>query len=68
MIEDEAPESDELSARCKFHVAVYYRDQRVFAGTARYRLRWVDGALRIVQKRVDLIDCDAAHTSIVTYL
>jgi benzoate/toluate 1,2-dioxygenase beta subunit len=41
---------------------VEYRDeaQRVFAGRQRHRLRRAGESFRIVQKRVDLINCDAA--------
>ena len=43
-------------------IMVEYRDdaQRVFAGRQRHRLRRDDTGLRIVQKRVDLINCDSA--------
>jgi 3-phenylpropionate/cinnamic acid dioxygenase small subunit len=43
-------------------IMVEYRDehQRVFAGRQRHRLRREGGSFRIVQKRVDLINCDAA--------
>ena len=43
-------------------VMVEYRDehQRVFAGRQHHRLRREGEGLRIVQKRVDLINCDAA--------
>jgi 3-phenylpropionate/cinnamic acid dioxygenase small subunit len=43
-------------------IMVEYRDeqQRVFAGRQRHRLRRDGGSFRIVQKRVDLINCDAA--------
>ncbi len=43
-------------------IMVEYRDeaQRVFAGRQRHRLRRDDAGLRIVQKRVDLINCDSA--------
>ena len=34
--------------------------QRVFAGRQRHRLRRKDVSFRIVQKRVDLINCDSA--------
>ncbi len=34
-------------------------DRRIFAGRCRHALRLIDGALRIAEKRVDLIDCDA---------
>ena len=43
-------------------IMVEYRDdaQRVFAGRQRHRLRRNGDGLRIVQKRVDLINCDSA--------
>jgi benzoate/toluate 1,2-dioxygenase beta subunit len=43
-------------------IMVEYRDetQRVFAGRQRHRLRREGTSFRIVQKRVDLINCDSA--------
>jgi benzoate/toluate 1,2-dioxygenase beta subunit len=43
-------------------IMVEYRDetQRVFAGRQRHRLRREGDSFRIVQKRVDLINCDSA--------
>ncbi len=43
-------------------IMVEYRDdvQRVFAGRQHHRLRRQGDTFRIVQKRVDLINCDAA--------
>ena len=43
-------------------IMVEYRDdaQRVFAGRQRHRLRREEASFRIVQKRVDLINCDSA--------
>ena len=43
-------------------IMVEYRDdaQRTFAGRQQHRLRREGGSLRIVQKRVDLINCDSA--------
>jgi benzoate/toluate 1,2-dioxygenase beta subunit len=43
-------------------IMVEYRDdrQRLFAGRQQHRLRRDGDGLRIVQKRVDLINCDAA--------
>jgi 3-phenylpropionate/cinnamic acid dioxygenase small subunit len=43
-------------------IMVEYRDdaQRLFAGRQHHRLRRVGDTFRIVQKRVDLINCDAA--------
>ncbi len=34
-------------------------EQRVFSGACEYRLRHVDGALKIVRKKVVLVNCDA---------
>ena len=43
-------------------IMVEYRDeaQRVFAGRQRHRLRRDGASFRIVEKRVDLINCDSA--------
>ena len=43
-------------------IMVEYRDeqQRIFAGRQHHRLRREGDALHIVQKRVDLINCDSA--------
>jgi len=43
-------------------IMVEYRDeqQRIFAGRQHHRLRREGDALRIVEKRVDLINCDSA--------
>jgi 3-phenylpropionate/cinnamic acid dioxygenase small subunit len=47
-------------------IMVEYRDeaQRVFAGRQHHRLRLVGAGFRIVQKRVDLINCDSAFEAI----
>jgi benzoate/toluate 1,2-dioxygenase beta subunit len=47
-------------------IMVEYRDeaQRVFAGRQRHRLRREGASFRIVQKRVDLINCDSAFEPI----
>jgi 3-phenylpropionate/cinnamic acid dioxygenase small subunit len=43
-------------------IMVEYRDdqQRIFAGRQRHQLRSEGESLRIVQKRIDLINCDGA--------
>lgn len=47
-------------------IMVEYRDdaQRVFAGRQHHRLRREGAGFRIVQKRVDLINCDGAFEAI----
>ena len=39
-------------------------EQQLLALTARHELRQVDGALRIANKRVDILNCDAAFRNI----
>ena len=57
-----------LTVTSNFQAVVYYRDQTVYAGTCTHQLRRVGGDYRIFQKRVDLINCDADHRSIIIYL
>jgi benzoate/toluate 1,2-dioxygenase beta subunit len=47
-------------------IMVEYRDeaQRIFAGRQRHKLRREGGNFRIIQKRVDLINCDSAFEAI----
>jgi 3-phenylpropionate/cinnamic acid dioxygenase small subunit len=46
--------------RSKFVMIEYRREQqRLFGGTVRHRLVWVDGRIQIASKRVDLVNCDA---------
>jgi 3-phenylpropionate/cinnamic acid dioxygenase small subunit len=47
-------------------IMVEYRDdaQRVFAGRQSHKLRRHDDTFRIVEKRVDLINCDAAFEAL----
>jgi ethylbenzene dioxygenase subunit beta len=51
-------------------IMVEYRDeeQRIFAGRQRHRLRREGDALRIVQKRVDLINCDSAFEAMAVLI
>jgi 3-phenylpropionate/cinnamic acid dioxygenase small subunit len=48
-------------------IVVEYRDpdgQRVFGGKSQHLLRQENGRLRIVLKRVDILNCDAPHSFI----
>ena len=47
-------------------IMVEYRDdaQRIFAGRQQHRLRRDGASFRIVQKRIDLINCDSAFEAI----
>jgi hypothetical protein len=56
-------------ADCSFHLVEYHNGrQRFFAGRYRHRLRETEAGVKIVSKRVDLIDCDAAHEVIQLFL
>jgi 3-phenylpropionate/cinnamic acid dioxygenase small subunit len=61
VIEEADQAEDEFSIGSTF-IMVEYRDdaQRVFAGRQSHRLRRHGDTFRIVQKRVDLINCDSA--------
>ena len=65
-------ELDESSGDCtvssKFQAVVHYREQSLFAGTYTHTLKRTANGYRILQKRVDLINCDADHKSLLIYL
>lgn len=57
------------TVRSNFHAMLCYRDEkRMYGGCYEHVLRQTAAGLRIHRKRVDLIDCDAAHKSLVIYL
>jgi 3-phenylpropionate/cinnamic acid dioxygenase small subunit len=58
------PAEDGIACECRSTVMMAeYRagERRLWAGQQLHRLRRTPEGLRIVLKRVDLIDCDAAH-------
>lgn len=57
-----------ITIKSNFQVIVYYKDQTLYAGTYIHQLRPLDNSYEIVEKRVDLINCDADHRSILIYL
>ena len=62
-------ETGECTVTSNFHALVYYLDKQTsFAGTYTHKLISMGESYRIKQKRVDLINCEAAHSSIVIYL
>ena len=59
----------DLTVTSTFHLVEFRQaHQRVFAGRYRHSLRLTDAGLKIVSKRVDLINCDAAHEVIQGFL
>jgi 3-phenylpropionate/cinnamic acid dioxygenase small subunit len=68
-VESRDETSGEVVIASSMIMAEYRMDhQRLFAGRQTHRLRRVDGAWRIVQKRVDLVNCQAAFEAIAVPL
>ncbi|MFT4826531.1 MAG: benzoate/toluate 1,2-dioxygenase beta subunit, partial [Cryomorphaceae bacterium] len=57
-----------LTVTSKFQAVVYYREQTLYAGRYTHKLQRVSDGYQIQQKRVDLINCDAPHKSLLIYL
>lgn len=58
-----------FTVRCAFHYVETRLDtQTLFVGWATHELVLIDGALRIQQKRVDLVNCDAAFGNINLFM
>jgi 3-phenylpropionate/cinnamic acid dioxygenase small subunit len=69
----QAPEversADGWKTRTRFiYVETRGPEQQVYAGTTAHTLAQVDGSLRILLKRVDLLNCDAALPSIQLFI
>ena len=66
-IEKESP--SELTVRSNFQAVVFYKDQQtIYAGRYLHELTKIGERLKIKHKRVDLINADAEHGSLVIYL
>jgi 3-phenylpropionate/cinnamic acid dioxygenase small subunit len=65
---ESSADGSEIVVKSNFQTVIYYRIQSVYAGTCTHKLRREGSDWRIVQKRVDLINCDADHKSIVIYI
>jgi benzoate/toluate 1,2-dioxygenase beta subunit len=57
-----------LTVTSNFMAVIYYREQTLFSGKYTHQLQSVDDGYKIRQKRVDLINCDANHRSLLIYL
>jgi 3-phenylpropionate/cinnamic acid dioxygenase small subunit len=63
------PEKGQYVVRTAFHYIESRQDQQwLFAGWATHELVTQDGALRIRQKRVDLVNCDTALDAIQLFM
>lgn len=69
MVEQADAAAGRYTLRTAFHYVETRLDtQTLFAGWATHELVVVDGALRIHQKRVDLVNCDAAFGNINLFM
>jgi ethylbenzene dioxygenase subunit beta len=65
VVEDDSKAPDEFVIGSTVIMVEYRNDrQRIFAGRQHHRLRRYGADLRMVQKRVDLINCDSALEAI----
>jgi 3-phenylpropionate/cinnamic acid dioxygenase small subunit len=68
-IESADPSAREWVTRTPFvYLETRGDDQQVYGGVALHTLVLVDGRLRIRQKRIDLVNCDAALPSVQMFL
>jgi len=67
-IEHHDESSDLYSVRSNFQAVVYYKTQTLFAGVYTHELVRQEGSFLIKSKRVDLINCDANHRSLLIYV
>lgn len=63
-----AEKPGEFVARSHFIAVIRYREKRCYAGHYEHRVRTEADGLRIVSKRVDLIDSDLPQETIIIYL
>jgi benzoate/toluate 1,2-dioxygenase subunit beta len=65
-------DSDSATGDCtvqsNFQAVVYYKEQTIFAGKYTHQLKCEGDRFLIKQKRVDLINCDANHRSLLIYV
>ena len=62
-------ESGALTVRSNFQCVLYYREKKtLYAGKYTHQLVADGDSYLIQQKRVDLIDCDGVHNTIIIYL
>lgn len=59
----------DLSVRSNFQAVVYYKQrQQLYAGRYLHELKKLQNGFKIKHKRVDLVNADAEHGSLVIYL
>ncbi|WP_417320604.1 aromatic-ring-hydroxylating dioxygenase subunit beta [Emcibacter sp.] len=56
------------TVKSNFQAVVFYQTQTVFAGTCTHTLVREGDSYKIKRKRVDLINCDDSHGSIINYI
>ena len=61
-------QSGEYRVKSNFQSIVYYGTQTLFAGTCHHDLVKQQDTYLIRQKKVELINCDASHSTIISYI
>jgi len=61
-------ETGNCTVKSNFQAAVYYGGQTLYAGSYTHDLVWTGDKYLIRRKRVDLINCDASHSTMVIYI
>ena len=67
-VTDEDEASGTLTVTSNFQVVVFYKEQTLYAGRYTHQLQRTNEGYSIRQKRVDLINCDANHRSLLIYI
>lgn len=57
-----------ITVTSNFQAAVFYREQTLYAGRYTHQLVRDGDSFKILQKRVDLINADANHKSLLIYI
>lgn len=67
ILEPESAE-DVITVTSNFQAAMFYREQTLYAGRYTHKLVAYGDSFKILQKRVDLINADANHKSLLIYI
>ncbi|MFK8050544.1 MAG: aromatic-ring-hydroxylating dioxygenase subunit beta [Halioglobus sp.] len=67
-ISDVKSDDKVITVTSKFQAAVFYREQTLYAGRYTHQLVSDGDSFKILQKRVDLVNADANHKSLLIYI
>ncbi len=68
-VESRNASANHFVVRTEFHYTeAQGDDMQFYVGTFTHHLKWVDGALKMTLKRVDLLNCDAALPAVQLFI